>query len=619
VSTAEGTTGTAAGTAAAADRAGARSHDTAGDASAPRKGAPEAGGPGYLQQRHRWVPLVAALLTALAGLVDVGSALEPSVRSRSRLIANVVPGALSHSATAITLVAGILLLLVARGLWRRKRRAWRVVVVLLAASVVLHLLKGLDVEEAAVSLVLLAVIVAFRHDFYAKGDPTTRWRALWIGLLLAAASVLLGLVLVLLRQNRIVGPHPFGDELLHVVLGLVGLSGPLHFRSDATGDLVTQVLSGLGLFTLLTVGYLALRPPEPRPLLTAEDEQRMRALLCGKHGSRDSLGYFALRRDKSVIWSPTGKSCVAYRVVSGVMLASADPIGDAEAWPGAIAEFLRVADEHAWTPAVIGCSEVGGTAWARAGLQALEFGDEAVVDIADFSLEGRPMRNVRQAVGRVERAGYTLRMVRAGQIGDETGRQLREQAAAWRGTETERGFSMALGRFGDPSDDSCVAVLAFDADQRLRGFLHFVPWGADGLSLDLMRRDREADNGINEFLIVGALREAPSLGVRRLSLNFAFFRSAIERGERLGAGPVTRVWRGLLMFFSRWWQIDSLYRFNAKFRPAWEPRFICYPAASDLPRISLAMMEAEAFIVWPLPSLRRAYQAVSSRSSAELS
>jgi len=129
--------------------------------------------------------------------------------------------------------------------------------------------------------------------------------------------------------------------------------------------------------------------------------------------------------------------------------------------------------------------------------------------------------------------------------------------------------------------------------------LHFVPWGTDGLSLDLMRRDRAADPGLNELLIVAALRAAGDLGVTRLSLNFAVFRSALERGSRLGAGPILRLWRELLLLASRWFQIESLYRFNAKWRPVWEPRFICYRNAREIPRVAIAALEAEAFIVWP--------------------
>jgi len=322
----------------------------------------------------------------------------------------------------------------------------------------------------------------------------------------------------------------------------------------------------------------------------------MRALL---QRSSDSLGYFNLRRDKSVVWSESGKSAIAYRVVSGVMLASGDPVGDPEAWPGAIASFLVEAELHAWTPAVIGCSERAGKIWCReTGFGALELGDEAVVDVAKFSLDGRPMRNVRQMVKRIERAGYTTDVVRAGAISEGERRRALIDAAAWRGTETERGFSMALGRLVDPVDPDCVFAVARQ-DGVIRAFLQFVPWGTDGMSLDLMRRDRTADAGVNELLIVDALRLCPSLGVSRVSLNFAVFRSTLERGERLGAGPFLRGWRRVLLFASRWFQIESLYRFNAKFQPTWVPRFVVYPAARDLPRIAVAALEAEAFLTWP--------------------
>ncbi|EIV91268.1 phosphatidylglycerol lysyltransferase domain-containing protein, partial [Frankia sp. QA3] len=560
-----------------------------------------------------------ALLTLTVGLGDVVSALTPEWRTRLADLRVLLPAAASRQAAAFTVVVGMLLVLLATGLRRRKRRAWRAVIVLLGLSVALHVAKGLDYDEAAVSAALFGALVLVRGEFRAKGDPTTRWRALGAGLLLTAVSIGIGFLLLHLREHRIAGPHAWSAQLEQIVLGLVGVPGPLHFTSDRFADLADRVLLTLGMVTIGTTGYLALRPPQPQPRLTEEDQARVRALL-DRHGDADSLGYFVLRSDKSVIWSPSGKACVAYRVVSGVMLASGDPLGDREAWPGAIREFLREAADHAWTPAVIGCSEAGGTAWTRAGLSALEFGDEAVVDAATFTLDGRAMRNVRQAVARVERAGYTAVARRVRDLAPHDVARLKAQAAAWRGSETERGFSMALGRLGDPEDGDCVVVLAYETaacdteadpaeptdpsdsaggEPRLRALLHFVPWGRHGLSLDAMRRDRSADNGLNEFLIVSTLRQAPQLGVARVSLNFAFFRSALERGERLGAGPVIRCWRGTLLFLSRWFQIDSLYRFNAKFQPTWQPRFVCYPATAELPRIALAMLEAEAFLVRP--------------------
>jgi len=163
---------------------------------------------------------------------------------------------------------------------------------------------------------------------------------------------------------------------------------------------------------------------------------------------------------------------------------------------------------------------------------------------------------------------------------------------------------MALGRLGGRDDDNCVLVTA-EENGVLRAVLQFVPWGHDGLSLDLMRRDRNAQAGLNDFLIVESIKAAPGLGVKRLSLNFAMFRAALERGEKIGAGPVLKAWRNLLVFLSRWFQIESLYKFNAKFSPVWEPRFFVYPGGRDAPRIAFAALEAEAFLVWPTFEAKR--------------
>ncbi len=119
-----------------------------------------------------------------------------------------------------------------------------------------------------------------------------------------------------------------------------------------------------------------------------------------------------------------------------------------------------------------------------------------------------------------------------------------------------------------------------------------------------MRRDPTADPGMNDFLIVSALQQASQFGVRRVSLNFAMLRQAFAQGERLGAGWAARSWAGVLRRLSRWYQLDSLYRFNAKFAPTWMPRYLCYRGVSSLPRVAYAAMEAEAFLRRP-PVLRR--------------
>ncbi|MFF0087402.1 phosphatidylglycerol lysyltransferase domain-containing protein [Streptomyces canus] len=553
------------------------------------------------------VPALIARACAFVGLLDVVAGVFTRFRhSRIHSIMEVLPGALGPFAAALSLSTGLLLLLLAHGLRRRKRRAWRAAVALLPIGALTQFVYRHSVFGMSISLVLLVLLVRHRREFTALPDPRSRWRALANFVLMSAGSLGLGVVIVSAHGGQIVGDPGITDRLAHVLYGLFGFEGPVDYTGSASST-VGFSLGALGLITAVTTIYLAFRPEHPAARLTEEDESRLRVLL-DKHGRRDSLGHFALRRDKAVVFSPSGKAAVTYRVVSGVMLASGDPIGDVEAWPGAIERFMDEAKAHSWTPAVMGCSETGGEVWTReTGLDALELGDEAVVDVADFSLAGRAMRNVRQMVKRIERAGYETRVRRVRDLGEAELERVRRAAEDWRGTDTERGFSMALGRIGDATDGDCLIATAHKADEvrgeydDLKAILHFVPWGPDGASLDLMRRDRSADPGMNELLIVAALQAAPKFGITRVSLNFAMFRSALARGEKIGAGPVLRAWRGLLVFLSRWFQIESLYKFNAKFQPRWEPRFVVYRASGDLPRIGFAAMQAEGFVTLALP------------------
>ncbi|MEU3982571.1 phosphatidylglycerol lysyltransferase domain-containing protein [Streptomyces sp. NPDC026672] len=557
--------------------------------------------------RPEAVPGLIARACALVGVLDIAAGVFPRFRhSRMHTMAEVLPGALGPFAAALSLSTGVLLLLLAHGLKRRKRRAWRAAVALLPAGAVAQFTYRHSLIGVFITLALLVPLLRHRDEFAALPDPRSRWRALANFVLMGAGSLALGLVVVSVHPGHTIGDPSVAERLTHVLYGLFGFEGPVDYQGT-TSWTVACSLGALGLLTAVTTIYLALRPEHPAARLTPQDETRLRALL-DKHGGRDSLGHFALRRDKAVVFSPSGKAAVTYRVVSGVMLASGDPIGDVEAWPGAIERFMDEAKAHSWTPAVMGCSETGGEVWTReTGLDALELGDEAVVDVADFSLAGRAMRNVRQMVKRIERAGYETRVRRIRDLGETELDRIRRAAEDWRGTDTERGFSMALGRIGDPADGDCLIATAHKSDAEpgphgdLKAVLHFVPWGPDGVSLDLMRRDRAADPGMNELLIVAALQAAPRLGITRISLNFAMFRSALARGEKIGAGPVLRAWRGLLVFLSRWFQIESLYKFNAKFRPRWEPRFVVYRASGDLPRIGLAAMQAEGFVNLALP------------------
>ncbi len=541
-----------------------------------------------------WAPRTIAWVVRLVAVSTVAGILLPEAHDR---YGSRVPDALTDGyAFAAAVVSAAAMLLLAGALARRKRLGWALMVAVVTLGVVAHALNHAWTLTAANSAVL-ALLLWSRSLFTARSERPTRWAAVRVLLVTSVFSVVAGMLLA----GHTAPDSSLADRFEQVLYGLVGFTPTLRFRGESSSYLTQIALASLGALSAL-LSFAALLAPVRKPShLEPDDEQCLRALL-DRFGGRDSLGYFALRRDKAVIFSPSGKAAVVYRVVGGVSLAAGDPVGDPEAWPHAIEAWRLEAEEHAWTPGVVGASEEAATAYARCGFDALELGDEAILDLERFSLQGRAMRTVRQAVSRVDRCGYTVdvrrqRDLSAGDLGEAVA-----VANALRGEEVERGFSMALGRLGDPADGEMVIARARDASGALVAVLSFVPWGDDGLSLDLMHRSRTSENGTVEFVISGVANAAQGLGVRRLSLNFAVFRSVFERGARVGAGPVLRAWHRTLLLASRWWQIESLYRANAKYYPIWKPRFVCFRRAAELPRVGVAALQAEAFIA--RPSLR---------------
>jgi len=512
------------------------------------------------------------------------------------------------------------LALLAGALTARKRIAWWLLVLnlLLAAGLniagltaddVTPLKRGGETLGLGFHLAALLVLVLAYREFWAKVRSGALYKAAGVLLTGWAIGILLSWALVEAFPRTLARD----DRFFYVVNRVVGFAFADPGEFVGRPHVFLNALFGLfSAMALIAAAIVLFQSQRAENALTGEDESAIRGLL-ELYGTNDSLGYFATRRDKSVIFAPSGRAAITYRVEVGVCLASADPIGDPRAWPQAIDAWLALCQTYGWTPGNMGASLAGATAFRQAGLNALELGDEAILQTADFRLSGREMRGVRQAVTRARRAELTVRIRRHHDIEPDEMKRVLALADAWRDTESERGFSMALGRLGDPADGDCLLVEAVNPDDTVVAMLSLVPWGRNGVSLDLMRRSPESPNGTIELMVSELALHAERIGISRISLNFAMFRSAFEQGAQLGAGPVARLWRGFLIFFSRWWQLETLYRSNMKYQPDWVPRYACYEDARTIPQVGVASVIAEGFLV--LPFTRRNEEHTGHHSS----
>jgi lysyl-tRNA synthetase class 2 len=331
------------------------------------------------------------------------------------------------------------------------------------------------------------------------------------------------------------------------------------------------------------------RPPTAlRPLAQA---------LVERHGS-DTLSFFKLRTDKHHFFDSSGGAFLGYRIEAGVLLVSGDPVGPRTALPGLLRELCGFAEARGLAIGVVGASEEFAALADSAGLSSFYIGDEAIVDLPGFSLEGRSIRKVRQAVNRTRKAGFTAALQRMGDLSEAELRELEEVSARWRGGEPERGFSMAFDSLRGEHLSESLVVVARDADGNARGFLHFAPcYGRPAMSLGLMRRDRDSVNGLTEYLVVSAIEMLRERGIEEMSLNFAAF----ARLLRSPSGLRERTLGRLVALANPYFQIESLYRFNAKFSPRWQPRYLLYERRPlGFARTGLAAMSAEGQMPWPI-------------------
>ncbi|KQR99452.1 lysine--tRNA ligase [Williamsia sp. Leaf354] len=514
------------------------------------------------------------------------------------------------------------LVLLSVALSARKRVAWWLTVgyiVLFAGTNSIYLVPSVAREYEVSTAGRVGVAIGLAIDIVVLGYLILRYRQFYTrvrrGALLTALAVLAGgLVAATLIGWGLVEAFPrdlSSEQRLPYAFNRVvtfASVGTRTFDGNHTYTVINSLLGLLGALALIAAAVVLFRSQRLAGLMTPPDERLIRAMIAA-YNDDDSLAYFSTRRDKAVVFAPNGHAAITYRVEVGVGLASGDPIGDPRFWPDAIAEFFTLCDRYGWHPAAMGASERGATAYAAAGMTALNIGDEAVVDARTYRIHGPEMRGVRQAVTRTRRAGVTVRIRHHGDLTDDEMAAVIDRADRWRDTEDERGFAMALSRLGDRHDDRCLLVEAViagdetDSSDRVVGMLSFVPWGRTGASLDLMRRDRDAVNGVVEAMVTEFALHAGEFGVTRISLNFAAFRSVFERGGEIGAGPVMKGAHGVLTFASRFVQMESLYRSNAKYLPQWAPRFLCSEDARFILRAGIAAIVTEGFVT--MPHIRR--------------
>ena len=538
-------------------------------------------------RRGEGLPGLAGAIAFAVGLVNLLSALTPNVAWRHHLLLQLEPVEAVPVFHTLAVPASVTLVVSAFYLRARRRRAWQAALVLMIVLGVFALLKGLDFEEAALSWAAAGLLWWGRDSFYVRQERLHPRSPVVPALgAVAIACALAGIgIWVATRAEP-------SDVLRELGSLLAWTKGSMSFDDELAW--LPLGIGALSVAAIVGLTWVLFRPLSPPNSLPGSGERSDAADLVREHG-RDTLAFFKLRDDAHYHFSADRRAFAGYRVANRVLLVAGDPVGEPAAVPALVGDLCAFAETRGLKVAALGASSALLPVYRQAGMRSIYIGDEAIVETADFSLEGRAIRKVRQSVSRLEHAGYTVEALDFEQLDEHTVLELEHVSALWRDGEPERGFTMAMDRLDGEHAAGSVVVAARDEAGGVRGFLHFVPsYGRPAMSLSFMRRDRSTPNGLIEFLVVRAIELMRDRGIEELSLNFAAFGRLLDRPQ----GRIERALGRLVTLGDRYFQIESLYRFNAKFEPKWEPRYLVFEG--PLPRVALAALRIEG----QLPKLR---------------
>lgn len=535
-----------------------------------------------------WAVRFSALLTVLMGIINLTSAIQPALMDRLAVIQTIFPLEVLHGGRITSALAGFALLLLASSLWRRKRTAWVLMVLLLVVSILAHLIKGLDFEEASLGFGLLVLLVILRKSFHVSSDRPSLRQGL---IVLAAAfgfTLIYGMAGFYILDRHFSVQFGFLDALRQTIVMFTSFYNPGLEPITGFGRYFADSIYMIGAGTIGFALLMLIRPVLVRLPATAEERARAEAIVQ-QHG-RTALARAALFDDKSYFFGPT-ETVIAYAARQRGAMALGDPIGPPEQAAAAIASFQNFCSQNDWTPAFASTLPDNLDAYRAAGFDAICIGYEAIVVLEGFKLEGSANKGMRNTVSHMERLGFRTE-VHLPPLQDPLMRSLREISDAWLTSQHGGEMHFSDGWFDDAYLRNGPVIVVHAADGSPTAFANLVPeYQKNELTIDLMRHFRAVEHGTMEFMFVKMLQWAKSQGYDTFSLGLS---AIVGVGEKHSDPTVEQTLHTIAESISRFYNFKGLHNFKEKFHPRWEPRYLIYPGLGSLPLILATLLRVHS-------------------------
>lgn len=531
----------------------------------------------------------AAILTGLVGVVNLVSAVSPSLPGRVAFLKRIFPFEIRASGHVFAALTGFILLTLATNLLRRKRVAWLLTIGLLVVSIISNLLKGLDYEESLLSAVLLIQLLLMRGTFTAKSDPPSLAQGVRVLIGALLFTVVYGTVGFFLLDRQYSVNFSWSSALFQTLA--------MFFTADNAG---LQPRTRFGQFFAnsiyiigaVTFGYALLMLLQPVLVRnSASPGERRRAKAIVEQYGRSSLARFTLLDDKAYYFSPSGRSVIAYVAKRRGAIALGDAIGPLEDRHEVIIGFQQFCKRNDWYPAFYQTLPDDLDFYKSLGFKVLKIGEEAIVDLKNFTLKGKANQNFRTALNRLSKVGHEVKFYQP-PIADDLLRELKTVSDEWLQTMQGSEKRFSVGWFNEPYLRECEIALVETPDGEISAFANVVPeYQSNAITIDLMRHRKSVEPGTMDCLFISMFQHFKDKGYDGFNLGLSALSGV---GETEKSRRLEKILHYLYEHLNRFYNFQGLHKYKEKFRPRWEPRYLVYPSLAALPDVVVALVRADS-------------------------
>lgn len=527
-----------------------------------------------------------ALLTALMGVINFLSGITPSLQYRLRLLEQYSPFTVTRGGHLTSALAGFALFLLSVSLWRRKQMGWLLTLIILILSIFVHLFKGLDYEEATLAALLAVLLIYLRPYFHARSDPPSIQQGVQVLIAAFAFTLAYGVIGFYLLDRHFKVNFGFWDALRQTVVMFVQFYDPGLQPITGFGRYFAASIYAVGAVTFAYGFAMLLRPVLNRRL--SSDEERSRAWDIVHAYGKTALARYALLPDKMFFFD-TKETLISYVVENRVALVLGDPIGPSDDLANAVAEFKSLCESNDWLPAFYQVKPDCLGAYASLGFENLLLGQETIVDLSTFTLDGSANKTLRNGYNKMLRNGYHYDVIQP-PFSARMLRELKTISDEWLSSRGTSEMKFSLGWFDEAYLNTCPILLVREREGFIEAFANIVTeFQNNGVAVDLMRHRTNVESGLMDFLFVSMFMWAKERKYSTFNLGLSALSGV---GEHSDDPLIERALHYIYNNVNRFYNFRGLHAFKEKFHPAWSPRYLIYPGPSSLPTVSVALFRA---------------------------